>query len=527
VSTRTDESPHTGLDTSRSRPRTFEGGLGGKTVGGALWGAAQVCASKGLQMAGTLVGAYFVTEEDFGSAGVATSVALFVAVVSPVAVGDFLVQQHPLSRGLLQRAQFVGVIASIISGSVLISLAISAWLLGHSPTLAVSLAVVSIRPLADTLYCIPQAALRQELRFKQIASIDIVALALGTATSIAMAVSGLGAASLIAPLALASFVRAAAYRNLIDRQCPRESEQDRSVGCSLGRGFAVMAAAQYVHMLVNVVDWPIVWLFRSASDAGVYYFAWNLSIQANSVISSQFAQTLQPVLVLLRSDQPRQTQGFLRSLRALAAVAVPLAVLQAAIAKPVFHLLFGDRWDAAVGGFVALSVGQAFAFSIGPVLAYLKAEGRIGLLVKLQLAQLLFSVSIISAAVFLSQGEFTQGSAIFAIASASALQSVIFCPLSVIVILRGRGTTAGEVLRIFLLPLIAAVGPGVGARIAADAVDVAGPLVQIVGCLGITVCYFGLYALTLRAVDRKAASEVMVVVRAAFQRVRLILGSRR
>jgi O-antigen/teichoic acid export membrane protein len=335
-----------------------------------------------------------------------------------------------------------------------------------------------------------------------------------------MAISGLGAVSFVAPLVLASCIRAIAYRRLLSRNLQHPVRADEFDQAPVGRGFALMAAAQYVHILVNVVDWPIVWLFRSVSDAGAYYFAWNLSIQANSVISAQFAQTLQPVLVLLRFDPARQVQGFLRSLRVLASIAAPLALLQAAIARPAFHLLFGERWDTAIGGFVALSIGQSFAFSVGPVLALLKADGRTALLLKLQSAQLIFSVCALCIGGWLTQNMSDQGSAIFVIAIASALQFLVFCPLSVWATLRGRGGEPAAAVLLFLRPLAAAIGPSALAFYGAERLDELGSAGRLAACLVLPVGYLALYAIMLYAIDRRGASEVMTVVRATAGRLR-------
>ena len=80
-------------------------------------------------------------------------------------------------------AQRLGLSASALSGAFLLNFALAALWLDASLTLVLVLAVVSIRPLPDTLFVVPQAILRHQLRFRQIASVDIIALAVSTAYS--------------------------------------------------------------------------------------------------------------------------------------------------------------------------------------------------------------------------------------------------------------------------------------------------------------------------------------------------------
>ena len=78
------------------------------------------------------------------------------------------------------------------------------------------------------------------------------------------------------------------------------------------------------------------------------------------MISCQLGIVLQPLFGKLKDNLARQTSAFLRSVKAISAIIVPVTLLQAALAQPLFALLFKPEWQPAYKIFVALSIVEAF-----------------------------------------------------------------------------------------------------------------------------------------------------------------------
>lgn len=484
-------------------------------VSGAVWGSAQVLVSKGLQFTGMLVLAWFVSQEELGVASIALSISTFVVLLNPIALGDYLIQRTPLAIPAIRSVLVVGCVAGIISGVVVTVAAPQIGAVWASTGVVLPLVILAWKPLADTLAIVPQAVLRYKLRFKEIAFIDIVSLALGTSVSVGLALAGMGAVSIVAPLLVTALLRAAAYSSLL-KGTQSHRGADRNLGSSKWhepshQGLVLLLAAQYVHSIVNIVDWPIVGAFRSASDLGLYYFAWNLSIQGNTVLSSQFGQTLQPVLVRMRAEPGRQGAAFIRALRVLGAVAVPVSLMQAALAIPLFHLLFGTKWDMACLGFMALSIGQAFAFSIGPVLAVIKAQGRFTLLLSSQLLQLGFAIAVMTATAWLTVSTQQSSLAIGLLAIASASQFVLFCPFLAWLAAKPLGVSPFQIFRVFATPFLAALPIAVGVWVVAGWADTFGPFARAVVCVVSPIVGAAVYYNTLKWIDKELCRELLEI----------------
>jgi PST family polysaccharide transporter len=109
---------------------------------------------------------------------------------------------------------------------------------------------------------------------------------------------------------------------------------------------------------------------------GVYYFAFNLSLQTAMLLALNLDAVLMPVLSKLKDDVPRQRDAFLSAARAVALVGVPVCFLQAAVAGPAIRLVFDPKWYGAVHVLQVLSVGMALRVVTHPAQTLMRAQGR-------------------------------------------------------------------------------------------------------------------------------------------------------
>jgi hypothetical protein len=134
--------------------------------------------------------------------------------------------------------------------------------------------------------------------------------------------------------------------------------------------------SQYLNNVVKVLELLLLTWVGGPMAVGLFAFAFQLSSQANVVIANQVSGVIQPVLSHINEDPARQFRAFVRALRLIGCIGVPISIIQGAIGYPVFRLLFGSKWDDAIPAFIALSVMQAFIFLSTPIMTLLKARGR-------------------------------------------------------------------------------------------------------------------------------------------------------
>ena len=374
------------------------GSLSDAAIRGSVWTTAQTIANKAAVLVASLVLARFLDPADYGVAFVATTVGALFFVLAPWVLNDLLVSDPRGFERNAGTALLAGLTTALLLG--LLMIACIPLLRNFEPKHAgfgVLLAVVALRPLADAFMAVPWAALRIRLRYGRIAAIDGSVQFAGTAASVLMAVLGAGPLTLVLPPIAVLFAQGAAYWFAARGTVPLTPR--RELFLPMYRRFSIAAASQYLNNVVKVLELLMLSWLTTATAVGLFAFAFQLSSQANVIIANQAAGVIQPILSHINDQPLRQYRAFLRALRLIGSVGVPLSIIQGAVGFPVFRIFFGAKWDGSVAIFLVLSIMQAFIFVATPIMVMLKAQGRFRLILVWQLAHVVIGAGLIIAVV--------------------------------------------------------------------------------------------------------------------------------
>lgn len=491
--------------TSREAPAP---GYSAAATHGSAWTTAQTLLSKLLTVVAGLVLTRLLVPSEYGIAFFAAHLCVFFFPFPTFVMGDVL--QAQASRfdriaGAANRVMWVVAIATFVVVAAA-ALPIERW--SGRDGLALLIVVAATRPLADAMLAIWNARMRIDLEYRRIAVIDAVVIFAATAASVVMAWLGAGPISLTLPPIAALALKGLAYRRSLRERV--DLTFDATEVRPIARRFAVAGLGQYVNNILLSLEIVVLGAMSDETELGLYVLAATYAIQANTIIAGQLGAVLQPIFVHVSHDPVRQVAGFMRATRLLSAVAVPLSLIQSAIAVPAFTLLFETEWRGAIAIFAVLSVGQAFVFVSAPAVVLLKAQGRFRAFLKLQVAQLMVSVASFALAVRYG-GETAMdlaaavglptdsaGSGALALSIASSIVGAIFCPIAVWIGGRPAGLGVVATARMFLEPWIVALPVATALLLATSAlrdaispfaadllsVIVLAPVAAIVGVLG-------------------------------------------
>ncbi|MEM9513063.1 MAG: lipopolysaccharide biosynthesis protein, partial [Cyanobacteria bacterium P01_E01_bin.48] len=102
---------------------------------------------------------------------------------------------------------------------------------------------------------------------------------------------------------------------------------------------------EMLNTLRQNLDYLLVGPFLGVEQLGIYYFAFNAGLGLSLSAVNALSQSLYPHLC----ENPDQLpQRFMRALKAIACIIVPLVVLQASLAPTYIPLVFGAKWTSAV-----------------------------------------------------------------------------------------------------------------------------------------------------------------------------------
>jgi O-antigen/teichoic acid export membrane protein len=371
-----------------------DGALLRKAAAGSVWTSAQVIVNKLATAVAMFLVARELSKEEMGLATLTLAACAFLLLLPPVVIGDVLLaNQHRLARALP-----IGRRLALRYGiaSTLFLMALSpgvAWVYSDFPsmTLIALVATVAIRATADACAMPALSALRSDLRYRTIVLIDGGVQLATTALMIGLAFGGAGAFALIVPQVALSCGKAVLYSVALARApvhhddaghhaTPAQQAEgdidDDTLARRIRHDFFTGGLGQYIHNALGALPALALGRLAGETETGIFGFAYLVAAQATVVISYQLGAILQPIFGRLGRDPAAQATGFLRIVRGIGSVAIPVSLLQAAFAPVIFALLFSPKYDDALPTFVVLSAAQCFQFAVAPVLSLLKAQGR-------------------------------------------------------------------------------------------------------------------------------------------------------
>lgn len=415
-------------------------------------------------MAAIYLLAQLLSPGDFGLANFAVSIGAFALAVPPYVMGDVLIANPGRFDDRSGAALAVVGAAGLLLATFVVLIAEPVESISAKVGAGSLLLFVALRPLSDAFMIVPMARLRLKLAYRRISLIDGVVVLAATVGSVVLAWFGFGPVALVLPPIATLACKGFFYWREVWGEVPLRPRAGEMK--PVARAFFVAGLGQYLNNIVAILEVLVLGLFASESELGYFAFAFQLAIQANSIIAGQLGAVLQPIFGRLQGDAQRQALAFMRSTRLLAAVAIPLSLVQAAVARPLFDAVFGEKWCPSIAAFCALSMAQGFMFAAAPAVAMLKAQGNFRTYLALQAGQLLISLLLFVgslawwheplhwAAVHLGL-PMPDGAALpFAISCASAVAWGIFMPLTVWLGCRLGGTRTVDAVKLFVLPAV-------------------------------------------------------------------------
>ena len=469
--------------------------------------------NKAVSLGGTVVMMYLLLPAQYGVATLATNLLAAVTLLAPFTLSDVLLSRPADAARLMGTATRLCIAVTAVN--ILALVALAPWAAQHyeSPALFGACLVMTLRPVVELMLLGPQTRLRSQLRFRTLASVDAVTQSLATLVGIAMAWLGAGYLSIVLPQIAFTAVRAWLYR----RACPAPAAAVRWDAAEVRpmlRGYALSGLGQYVHGGLLVATPLVIGQFADDKQVGLYSQAFSLSASINVVVAVSMGLVLQPVFAQMSGDFDRQAAAFLRACRTIAALAMPVCLLQAVLAPAGFHVFLPAKWAGAIVMTQVLCVGQAFYFPVNPAMGLLKAQGRFGAFFGWQAVQLVVALVAMFAA-----GKLASDSAALAVVIVAAACPVISSPFGVWLSIRHRRSGSGGTLSIFLAPALASllcIGP---AYLASELFLPAGPARDWSELVGIPMLTMLTYPPLIRLLAPEVHAELAHIVRAVASRL--------
>jgi len=358
--------------------------LKGRTVrGGAIMFGAQVLKVT-LNMGSTMALARLLTPADYGLIGMVTGVTGFVDMFKDAGLSMATVQRARITDEQISTLFWLNVALSACLMAIVVALAPVVAAFYHEPRLAWVTVALAGTFLFSGLTVQHQALLRRNMKFKELALIDIISLGVGTVSAIAMAWFGYRYWALVGMAVASSLVNAVAVWIAMP-WCPGRPHRGCGVRPMIGFGGSIVGTRFVQAFVRNSPSILLGWCW-GATAVGLYQRAYSLLMFAVDQIQGPVTAVVIAPMSRVQNDTARLRRYFLAGYSVVVSCVLPIVVTSAVFAEEIVSLFLGRQWLEAAGIFRWLALSGVCVGLLNSQGMLLFAMGRAAKVVKLGLA---------------------------------------------------------------------------------------------------------------------------------------------
>jgi PST family polysaccharide transporter len=358
--------------------------IGSRAASGMFWIAGQTAVSRVVGLvAQWILANWLLGPKDFGQIALVYSITTIAGLANNPGLNSVLLQKQRHFNRWATPAFWMS-LAFGLAGTVLMALLAAVVIgmaklkgnlaYGDSSIFWMTLIMASGTPLT-AMGTVPMVKLESQMRFARIASIGTAELLLQQILLLTFAALGFGAYSFVMPVPIVAALRTATL--WIIAPTPLRGYLGIHRWPALWASTGWILAQRGLIAATSVGDYiTIGWLFGNDVLVGQYYFAFNLAMQVVRVLCDNAGSVLMPALSAIHSDSLRTLNATQRASRALAAMVIPIAMLQIVLARPVIHLVYSSKWESSIVLVQLLSFGPLLLAAGWPYGTVLTASGR-------------------------------------------------------------------------------------------------------------------------------------------------------
>jgi len=364
-----------------------------KTISGIIWSGVQKFGSLAISFLANIVLARLLSPEDFGCIGM---LYIFIVVSQTFIDGGFgaaLVQKKNPSEEDYSTIFYWNIIAAVLIYGVLYLSAPAIAGFYRIPLLCDVLRVQGLSLIISSTYIVQANRLIKHLKFKLYSQITIVAVLVGTVVGIGLAYYGWGVWSLVVKEMVTVLITGILLWILCHWK-PLLKFSFTSFKSLFNYGFMILLAS-FVNRLYENVQGLIIGRAFSAKDLGYYTQAKKLEEIPVSAFSDMITQVTFPVYASIADQKEYLKTIVQKNVKVVNYISFGIMSLLIVIAKPVFVILFTEKWIDSVPLFQILCIA-GMAIPLNNVSTQLfKGIGRSDIFFILQFVKRLIGLGII------------------------------------------------------------------------------------------------------------------------------------
>ena len=323
-----------------------------KAVSGTIWSFVQKFGSMGISFISGIILARLLTPEDYGYIGM---LSIFMVVAGSFIEGGFasaLIQKKRPTQEDYSTIFWWNLGMSILMYIILFLCAPLIARFYRMPQLELILKVQGLVLVINSFSIIQSNQLRKQLRFKKLTIVTLITSIISITVCIFMAYKGFGVWALVGMNILTSFIPAIIYW-LTNKWYPLFVFSVKSFKELFNFGFFVLLS-NLINTFCNNIQGLLIGRFYNPATMGYYSKAKSTEELASTSISNVLNQVTYPLYAEYQDDKQALIGVVKRITLMIAYITFPIMFLLMMLAKPIFILLYSNRWLDSVPYFQIL-----------------------------------------------------------------------------------------------------------------------------------------------------------------------------
>jgi O-antigen/teichoic acid export membrane protein len=366
-----------------------------QTFSGVRWTTFSSLSRTSLQIVQISILARLLTPADFGLLALVTSIMAFLQIFADAGISNAIIHHQDISQNQLSSLYWLNVGVSICLALILALFSpwIAAWY--AQPQMKVLLLVAGGTLVMGALAQQIRVVAQKNLRFAELAKIELSAACIGFIVAVASAYNGAGVYSIVAgSLTAATIGSGLAWYRLAGGWRPRFRLNFQEIRQFLAFG-AYMIGNNLANTFNSQVDIILGGKILGAQAIGLYSIPKDLNLRVAGVINPIVTKVGLPVMARAQNDKALLTRVYLRTMRMTASVNFPIYIALALFAPEIVHVLLGAMWEEAIPLLRIFAIWGLVRSTGNPIGSLLMACGRADLSFKWNISLFLIMPPII------------------------------------------------------------------------------------------------------------------------------------
>ncbi len=291
---------------------------------------------------------------DYGVVSVIQVFLLFFATLADAGLGPAIIQNKALTEHDNRVLFTYSIILSVMLGAIFALLSpVVAWFYRDGQYVPLTLAM-SLVLIAQGVNMVPNALMDKAKRFKEVNIRLVIANMCGGVAGIVCAFCGMGAYALIISFLVPPVV--AFVLNLWLLRIRPSRHTDRRSLAKIWKFAKSQFGFNFVNYFSRNTDKILVGRWMGPAALGNYAKSYQLLMMPNQVLMGVLNPVLLPVLSDYQDNVAYVRDTYMKIVRILALLGVPLSVFLCFESRDIVFFLYGDQWTEAVAPFAILAL---------------------------------------------------------------------------------------------------------------------------------------------------------------------------